>query len=139
MEFFQRRLVAEYVGTIAIILSVLASVFQWQKTQASKDMSSFSLKYLMLVCASEALLTVQGAIQHSPTMIISRLFAFAYFAYMTTMALMHDRSDGHSTSATPNAAVTGADQSAPTEGPVAEEGESEAWNATSPAESEGVW
>lgn len=73
---------SELVGYIAIILGGIGGFTQLLKTHETQMASSFSPIYLVSALAAEILFAAQGGMMRSPTIVLTRIGAFVYFAYL---------------------------------------------------------
>lgn len=79
----------ELVGVVAIVLGIVGALFQMAKVHKTLDTTSFSPVYLWVVVLAESLFCLQGAIKKSPTIMMTRLAAAAYFTYILVVYLRH--------------------------------------------------
>jgi uncharacterized protein with PQ loop repeat len=72
----------EYIGMVAICISVLYYIIQFVYTTDTFDVSSFSVYAIILGVISEALYCVQGYYKHSPTIMFTRMVTTLGFSYL---------------------------------------------------------
>ena len=72
----------EYIGMVAICISVLYYIIQFVYTTDTFDVSSFSVYAIILGVISEALYCVQGYYKHSPTIMFTRMITTLGFSYL---------------------------------------------------------
>jgi uncharacterized protein with PQ loop repeat len=77
-----KNCIDEYIGMVAICISVLYYIIQFVYTTESFDVSSFSVYAIILGVVSEALYCVQGYYKHSPTIMFTRMVTTLGFSYL---------------------------------------------------------
>ena len=77
-----KNCIDEYIGMVAICISVLYYIIQFIYTTDTFDVSSFSVYAIILGVVSEALYCVQGYYKHSPTIMFTRMITTIGFSYL---------------------------------------------------------
>ena len=72
----------EYIGIVAIGVSILYYIIQFIYTTETFDVSSFSVYAIILGIISEALYCIQGYHKHSPTIMLTRFITTLGFTYL---------------------------------------------------------
>ena len=72
----------EYIGIIAISISILFYIIQFTYTTETFDVSSFSIYAIILGIISESLYCLQGVYKNSPTIIFTRTMTTLGFTYL---------------------------------------------------------
>ena len=80
----------EIIGWAAIVLGIIGGFFQLRKSGGSKDMSSFSIFYLMLAIGSEMLMLIQGLMIKNASIVITRLGTSLYFGSFLVMWFLYE-------------------------------------------------
>ena len=77
-----KNCIDEYIGMVAICISVLYYIIQFVYTTDTFDVSSFSVYAIILGVVSEALYCIQGYYKHSPTIMFTRMVTTLGFSYL---------------------------------------------------------
>ena len=72
----------EYIGLIAISISIMYYIIQFVYMSDTFNVSSFSVYAIILGVISEALYCVQGYYKHSPTIMFTRMITTLGFSYL---------------------------------------------------------
>ena len=72
----------EYIGLIAITISIMFYIIQFAYTSDTFNVSSFSVYAIILGIISEALYCVQGYYKNSPTIMLTRSMTTVGFSYI---------------------------------------------------------
>jgi len=72
----------EYIGIIAISISILYYIIQFVYTSETFNISSFSIYAIILGIISESLYCLQGIYKSSPTIIFTRTMTTLGFTYL---------------------------------------------------------
>ena len=72
----------EYIGILAISISVIYYIIQFVYTTDTFNVSSFSVYAIILGIISEALYCVQGYYKNSPTIMFTRMITTIGFSYL---------------------------------------------------------
>ena len=75
----------EYIGMIAIVISVGYYIIQLVYTSETFDVSSFSIYAIILGLISEILFCIQGYYKHSPTIIMTKFITVMGFTYLLSI------------------------------------------------------
>ena len=84
----------EYIGLIAISISIIYYIIQFVYMSDTFNVSSFSVYAIILGIVSEALYCVQGYYKNSPTIILTRSITTLGFSYILFIWI-YDRHKKH--------------------------------------------
>ena len=73
---FDKNCIDEIIGGIAILLGLIATFMQFNKTISTMNVESFSIYSLVLVAISEMLFIIQGFMKKSHTIMLTRIISF---------------------------------------------------------------
>jgi hypothetical protein len=82
MKCSTKNCLDEYIGLIAISVSILYYIIQFVYTSDTFNVSSFSIYAIILGIISEALYCIQGIYKNSPTIILTRTMTTLGFSYL---------------------------------------------------------
>ena len=78
---------AEWVGFLAILIGSLGAVSNLKKANATQDVKSYSLLYLVCCVLADSLFALQGYMKGSVTLTVVRVVTGIYFSYFLYLYL----------------------------------------------------
>jgi len=76
---------SEIIGLVGIIIGIIGSLIQLNKTHKTQNVTSFSFMYLVLIFFSEFMYLSQGVMKHSGTMVATRVATCTWYLYLLIM------------------------------------------------------